>query len=150
MHQDNQINNPMKWLLLLLRFGFGILLIYASVDKIMHPHGFAVMVENYRVFGKDLSLLTAVFVPYLEAVVGILLIIGVWLEASAFINMMLFLVFLILIGQAYIRGLDISCGCFAVDETEKIGGLKLFTNILYAVFSIVLVRLIQKQSTIRE
>lgn len=108
------------------------------------------MVQNYQVIGKDLSLWTAVFVPYLEAVTGILLIAGFWLEASAWINMMLMLVFLILVGQAYFRGLDINCGCFAVEEAEKIGWFKLSTNILYAVFSIILVRFIRQRSRIRE
>gem|GEM_PF-5228971 len=37
---------------LLLRFGFGLLLLIASIDKMMHPFEFAQAVENYRVVGR--------------------------------------------------------------------------------------------------
>ncbi|MBN1782979.1 DoxX family membrane protein [bacterium] len=134
------------WLILFLRFGFGVLLIYASVDKILHPVDFAGMVANYRVIGEDLSNWAAVFVPYLEVIVGLLLIFGVWTNAAAVINSLLMAAFLGLVTQAYIRGLDISCGCFSVEEGHVIDPLKVLTNLFYAVMSLVLVYLVFKSS----
>jgi uncharacterized membrane protein YphA (DoxX/SURF4 family) len=119
-------------LILILRLGFGFLLIYASVDKIRHPFEFAEVVENYRVFGPDLSRLVAVFVHYLEALTGLLLITGIWLDAAVSINGLLMAGFLFLVLQAFIRGLDINCGCFMVAGEAPIGLIKILENIIFA------------------
>ena len=36
-----------KWILLVLRLGFGGILIAASIDKIQHPYPFAEIVDKY-------------------------------------------------------------------------------------------------------
>ena len=132
----------MKWIVRVLRIGFGCLLIFASIDKIRHPHDFAQMVENYRVIGEGLSTWVAVFIPYLEVVVGLFLIVGIWIDAASMINMILMMVFLILVTQAYARGLDISCGCYSVEEGHIIGPFKVLTNLFYGVLSLILVLLV--------
>ncbi|OVE79054.1 hypothetical protein BVY01_03600 [bacterium I07] len=137
--------NWKHWLLLLLRIGFGLMLIAASIDKIRHPMPFAEVVENYRVLGEGLSRWTAVIVPCMELLVGILLLIGVWSDAAITVNVLLMFTFLILVLQAYIRGLDIDCGCFFVEGESKIGILKIIENTLFLLGSIVLYRLYSKQ-----
>lgn len=129
-------------MLFILRFGFGCLLIYASIDKIRHPHDFAQMVENYRVVDSGLADWTAVFLPYLEVLVGMMLITGFWLDAVSVTNLCLMTVFLILVTQAYIRDLDISCGCYSVEEGDMIGPKKLLVNLAYAVLGVILVVLV--------
>jgi len=125
----------------MLRIGFGCLLIYASIDKIRHPHHFAQMVENYRVVGSDLSNWTAVFLPYLEVFAGFMLITGFWQNTAAVINLCLMTVFFILVTQAYIRDLDISCGCYSVEEGDVIGPWKIVINLIYMMLSAALVML---------
>jgi uncharacterized membrane protein YphA (DoxX/SURF4 family) len=134
------------WTVRLLRFGFGILFIYASIDKVIHPADFAVMVENYRVVGEDLSNWVAIFIPFLEIITGILLILGIWTDAVSVITLGLMTIFLILVSQAYFRGLDISCGCFDAEEGHVIGLLKLLTNLFYTIMSLVLVYLVFKST----
>ena len=121
-------------LILILRIGFGVLLIYASVDKIRHPFEFSEVVENYRVLGPDLSRWVAVFIPYLEALTGLLLITGIWLDAAVSINGLLMVGFLFLVLQAFLRGLDINCGCFTVQGEAPIGIIKIMENIMFAGF----------------
>jgi len=133
-----------QWGLFFLRTGFGFLLVYASLDKILHPSDFAQMTENYRVIGKDLSNWVAVFIPYLEIVVGLLLLAGIWLDAASMINMILMFVFFVLVLQAYFRGLDISCGCYSVEEGHVIGPVKLLTNFIYVLLSALLVKAVFK------
>lgn len=131
------------WIPRILRMGFGLLLLYAAIDKVRHPLDFAQMVENYRVVGEDLSYWIAVFIPFLEIIVGLLLISGFWKQTAAIINMVLMIVFLALVTQAYIRDLDIHCGCFSTaEEGNVIGPLKIFTNLLYGILSILLVHLL--------
>jgi len=127
-----------KWLILFLRWGFGLLLIFAAVDKIRHPFEFAEAVENYRIFGADLSRWIAVWIPTLEVVVGLFLILGIWQDAFILLNMILMTLFLLLVMQAYARGLDVRCGCFFVEGESKIGLLKIFENSIFTALSILL------------
>ena len=130
-----------KWLIIVLRLGFGSLLIFASIDKIQHPHAFAEIVENYRVLGEGLSRWVAVWIPYLEALTGLLLILFIWKEATAVMNCLLMVIFLILVSQATLRGLDIRCGCFFVEGESTIGLLKILENLIYAVLAFLLMKL---------
>lgn len=137
--------NWQKALFLILRLGFGILLIIASVDKLFHPQGFAVAVDNYRVVGEGLSRWVAIWIPYLEAITGLFLIIGLWLDAAVLINAILMLVFLALVSQAWARGLDITCGCFAVEGDTPIGLWKILENLGFLLGAVFLFLLSQKQ-----
>ena len=50
----------------------------------------------------------------------------IWLDASIVIIAFLMTVFTSLVTQAFARGLDISCGCFAVaEDAPKIEWLKI-------------------------
>ena len=133
-----------------LRLGFGVLLIVASVDKILHPVAFAQAVENYLVFGEGISRWAAVWIPYLEAVTGVFLVAGIWIDAAVLVNVFLMISFLLMVLQARIRGLDIYCGCFAVEgENTGIGILKIMENTAYAGLSILLVMVTQKTRKIK-
>lgn len=131
-----------KEAVLLLRVGFGAMLIYASVSKLADPFAFSVAVRNYGVVGADLARVTAVLLPSLELVTGVLLLFGIWTGAAALLNALMMWGFLAMVTQAFIRGLDISCGCFHMDE-GKISVGKLVFNLLLAFISLVLLRLIR-------
>jgi uncharacterized membrane protein YphA (DoxX/SURF4 family) len=134
-----------------LRIGFGLLLCYAAIDKIRHPLQFAGIVENYRVFNTELSLWAAAIVPYLEMITGLLLITGIWIDAASMINTLFMSLFFIMVTQAYLRGLDIHCGCFSTgEEGASIGLIKVSTNLLYMFMSIILLILISRSTAIGE
>lgn len=133
-----------QWIFRLLRFGFGGILVYAALNKIPHPYEFASIIENYRVFGEGLSRWIAVWIPYLELIVGLLLIIGIWLDAASLINAGLMFIFLVLVTQAYIRHLDIDCGCFSVEKSEPIESIKILENIGYLCGSLLLLNWIHR------
>jgi uncharacterized membrane protein YphA (DoxX/SURF4 family) len=50
--------------------------------------------------------------PILEVVVGLMLVVGLLVRASAVVSAVLFLAFVIGIASAWARGLQIDCGCF--------------------------------------
>jgi len=104
------------------RWAVGLIFIYASADKLLHPSAFAVAVYNYRILPGSFINLVAITLPWLELVCGILLIIGLFPRAAALILSVLLVVFFSALAAAIYRGIDISCGCFTVSTAaEKIG-----------------------------
>lgn len=95
------------------RIVLGIVFIYASYDKILHPAAFAKIIHNYQILPDELVNLAAIFLPWLELAIGFLLIIGIWLPGSVFIGNLLLIIFFSAIIYNKVRGLDISCGCFS-------------------------------------
>jgi len=103
-------------LYLCARIVLGIVFVYASYDKILHPAAFAKIIYNYRILPDELINLSAIFLPWLEFIIGSLLITGVWLPGSVFIGNILLIIFFSAILYNKVRGLDISCGCFSTSE----------------------------------
>ena len=105
---------------LLCRVILGIVLIYASIDKIVHPAEFAKAIGNYNVLPFGLENLLGIILPVLELLVGTCLVLGIMIDGSAIIAGGMMVVFIIAISQALFRGIDINCGCFKV--TVENGG----------------------------
>lgn len=49
---------------------------------------------------------------------GLSLIVGIWIKGGALILSALSFAFAVAVGSALFRGLDISCGCFSLNESE--------------------------------
>ena len=96
----------------------GALFIYASIDKVLHPEAFAKVVYNYQILPNFLINLTAIVLPWLELILGLFLIIGLFREGSVGIVTFLLVVFFGAMVFNLARGLDIHCGCF---HTSKDG-----------------------------
>jgi len=99
-------------LALTARLILGAVFIYASLDKIAHPEAFAKDVYNYQILPDALISLTAMGLPWLELVIGIFLLIGLFREGSVSIVTLLLIVFFGAMVFNLARGLDIHCGCF--------------------------------------
>jgi len=119
-----------KWLILIIRYVLGAIFIYSAYAKLQDPRGFAESIHNYRVFGLIISNWSAVLVPPLELVLGILLITGKWMEESLLMTLGLYLIFDVMITQALIRGLDISCGCFSPSNSGPVDFAKIIENLV--------------------
>lgn len=108
----------------------GAVFVYASLDKIAKPAEFARIVYHYQVIGPSAQLgyvpanLLAVVLPWTEAVVGVLLIAGVWRREAAAVAAMMLVTFMGAVGWALYQGIDIqNCGCFTVDGAGRQAGL---------------------------
>ena len=109
-----------------LRIGFhtvrlllGGVFIYASYDKILKPQAFAQAVYNYQILPDAVVNLTALVLPWLELLIGICLVIGLWLPGTTIITTGLLTLFIGALVFNLSRGLDVHCGCFS---TETIAG----------------------------
>jgi uncharacterized membrane protein YphA (DoxX/SURF4 family) len=99
-------------LFLIARLILGVVFIYASMDKIAHPAAFAKDVFNYQILPEFLINVTALVLPWLELILGIFLLIGLFREGTAWIATLLLVVFFGAMVFNLARGLDIHCGCF--------------------------------------
>jgi hypothetical protein len=63
--------------------------VYASYDKILHPLAFAEIVYNYQILPDVLVNLVALFLPWIELLVGLSLIVGMWLPGALLISNLL-------------------------------------------------------------
>lgn len=108
------------FLRIVVRVILGFLFLYAALDKITNPQKFAEIIYNYRLLPVELLNLCAVVVPWLEAFIGLALLLGIWVETAAFLLSGITVFFIILIISAILRGLDIECGCFSLDTTGSL------------------------------
>jgi uncharacterized membrane protein YphA (DoxX/SURF4 family) len=96
----------------LIRLILGAVFVLASVDKIIHPAAFAQAIYNYQILPDVLINLTAIILPWLELLLGIMLIAGLWLPgATVLVNLLLLAFFAALVFNVA-RGLNVHCGCF--------------------------------------
>lgn len=99
-----------------VRLSLGAVFAVASVDKILHPAAFAQAVYNYQVLPDAFINLTAIILPWLELLLGLLLIGGRWLPGAAILTNLLLLVFFGALVFNVSRGLDVHCGCFSTSS----------------------------------
>ncbi len=105
---------------LLPRILLGIIFIYASYYKIIDPISFSKNIHNYHLVPIWTENLAALIIPWLELIIGINLIFGVFIEGSRIIIISLLIFFIFILSQAAIRGIDVHCGCFqAIDDLAK-------------------------------
>ncbi len=104
---------------LLLRLALGGVFIAASVDKILHPAAFASIVRDYKVLPDALSNVTALVLPWLELVLGLQLLAGVWRASALVLANLLLLLFWTTLVVNYFRGLDVGCGCFSTSADQQ-------------------------------
>lgn len=106
---------------LALRLAVGITYLVAAPHKILHPEAFAQATFNYRILPAIFLHPVAFYLPWLELVAGLALIIGVQRRGAALFSTVMTLVFIAGISAALMRGLDISCGCFTVENGHSVG-----------------------------
>ena len=114
--------NWTRYAFLLSRLFLGGIFVYASYDKILHPVPFAEIVYNYQILPDVLVNLASLFLPWLELLVGLSLIMSIWLPGAVLICNALLLIFFTTLLFNMARGLDIDCGCFTVSVGGSSGG----------------------------
>ena len=123
----NIISND--YLLLIARVVVGFLFILVGVGKIADPQLFAKEIANYRILPEFLVNITAIVLPWIELVSGLLLISGIRLKANAVIIGSMLLMFNIFVISAWARGLNINCGCYSNIAEQTVGLAKVLENI---------------------
>lgn len=109
---------------LALRLSLGGVFLWAGVTKVFNPTDLLVAIYEYELgLPESLIRALAVILPWIEVLCGLSIMTGVWRETGLTLSALMLAVFLLATGQAWIRGLEISCGCFgALDEGGSLLG----------------------------
>lgn len=119
------LSNP--YTVLICRLVVGYIFISFGANKIYDPSVFAKEISNYSVAPEWSINLIAIILPWVELVVGMLFLFGIKLKTNALISAVLLVFFMSMVGYAWARGLDISCGCSATNPM-KVGLPKILEN----------------------
>ena len=99
-----------------LRLGLGGMFLYSAWGKIQDPGTFQTMVDNYRMLPTYVTALFSVTMSMAELLVGSMFLFTKWTREAAFATAIMLAMFIVALGQAQVRGRDISCGCFSESE----------------------------------
>ena len=103
--------------LLVGRLLLGAVFLYAAYTKLRQSWlVFAMAIDAYQLLPSWAVLLLARVIPWLELVLGVLLLSGFLLRYVATSASVLLSVFFAVMVRAYVKGLGIDCGCFGVGE----------------------------------
>lgn len=110
-------SKPLRIALLVLRLALGAVFLYAAWTKLRQPWMlFAMSVDAYHVLPQWAVIAVARGLPWLELLLGLLLISGFWRRIAMVGVSGLLLVFFGLMVRAYAQGQTIDCGCFGPGE----------------------------------
>ena len=99
---------------IILRIAIGSIFIVSGLGKLLSPYqDFLYVIQAYQLLPSWAEVLTAMVFPWIEFFVGIFVVLGLWTSWSLRGALVLFGVFVVVVGLALIRGLPLeSCGCF--------------------------------------
>ena len=123
------------YLAFVFRLCVGGFFIYASMSKIPYPAQFAEATANYRLVPYWLLNPVAVFLPWVEFICGLFLVIGFTSRASAVLIGLLLVMFNIMVLINMYWGAPITCGCYDT-VGEPIGWKKIIENLILLLLTI--------------
>jgi uncharacterized membrane protein YphA (DoxX/SURF4 family) len=104
-------------LALVLRIVLGAILVYSAWSKLKDSWAlFAMAVDSYQVLPLWAVQWVARTLPWVELLIGVLLIVGRWMRVATVACSVLLLVFFGLMVRAHLKGMEINCGCFGPGE----------------------------------
>ncbi len=105
-------------LALVLRVLMGAWFVYAGGLKIFVAglDRFVLDIENYRLVSGQLAVGVGYTIPWLEVIGGLCFMMGILRKGAWWVMFGLVMAFVVSVGSAWARGLDISCGCLGGSE----------------------------------
>jgi putative oxidoreductase len=133
---SNFINNMSygNGLTTVLRIAMGLLFIYSGFFKAVDPENFGKVIILYDISPEILVPYAAIVFPFIELVIGLLLLFGFRIKASSFLSIILMIFWIILISISIYRGKSFDCGCFELNQfgiTEEVGFTAVFRDIVF-------------------
>jgi len=107
-----------RWAYLAVAVVLGAIFVYASAGKLADPRPFVTIIWNYRLLPPGPVNLVAIFLPWLELLVGIGLIVGFKRRAAAAWATAMLAGFTVALLINAMRGLDVACGCFSTSSED--------------------------------
>ena len=121
----------------IIRIAIGCMFIYSSLPKIRHPYDFLSSVYSYELVGPKLGMFVAMTLPWLEVIVGVCLVGGVFVSGALLASAAMAAMFTFVLGSAMYHSLNITCGCFGASSTEIVGISTLLRAAIIGLLSVV-------------
>jgi uncharacterized membrane protein YphA (DoxX/SURF4 family) len=136
------------------RLVLGAIFIYAGFAKLLMPNThlwpyfflkfsvstnltmFQQQVESYQMLSPGAASLLAHTLPFVEIVVGLMLIVGWGLRIWASIVTLIMVGFLAVVTRAYLLHMDINCGCFGTPE--KLTGMTVVRDATFSALAVLM------------
>jgi hypothetical protein len=98
----------------LLRIAIGGIFIVSGFGKLLSPYqNFLYVIQAYQFLPSRGEVLGAQIFPWVELLIGVFVVLGLWTSWSLRGALVLFGLFVVVVGQALISGLPLeNCGCF--------------------------------------
>jgi uncharacterized membrane protein YphA (DoxX/SURF4 family) len=97
---------------LVARLTLAAVFLVSGFLKAADPAETKVAVKAYQLLPDSVAEVVAAVLPYLEIATGVLLLLGLATRLAGVLSALLLIAFLIGVGSAAARGLNIDCGCF--------------------------------------
>ena len=146
--------NTRRAIIWLGRLVLGGIFIYAGFSKLLMPNNhlwpmfvlkfsismnissFAQQVESYKMISHEASQVVAQTLPFVEIVLGLLLLTGWRLRIWATAITVIMAAFLAVVTRAYLLHMDINCGCFGTPE--KLTGMTVVRDAAFTVLALLM------------
>lgn len=116
MARPPQLNG---WILRLIRIVLAGFFIVAGGLKIVDPKSLTAAIETYQVLPYSFAVLLSLYMPWLEVLAGLGVLFKQFYSGSLLIIGALLLLFTVALVQGWVRGLDVTCGCFGNTDQEN-------------------------------
>ena len=131
----------MSYIIILKGF-LGIVIALSGILKLFDLKSFYRVILKIGFFRGSLYILNKVLaysLPFIEIIVGILLLLNTYIKTSSFILLLMFIVSLIGVCYAYWKHKKIeNCGCWGNFIKVPINKWKIFENIIWQILSLIL------------
>jgi hypothetical protein len=103
-----------NFMFILLRIVIGGVFVASGLGKLLSPYqNFLYVVQAYQLLPSGGEVLVAQIFPWIELITGIFVLLGLWTPWGLRGALLLFNIFVLVVGQALLRGLPLAdCGCF--------------------------------------
>jgi putative oxidoreductase len=116
-----------------LRLLAGGVFLVAGALKVLDPARFAADIDHFRLLPYFAVAPLALYLPWLEIICGLAMFVSALRRSALVLLLALTVVFIAAITSAWMRGLDIRCGCFGAASTAPLAYDLVFDVILSGV-----------------
>jgi len=110
------LRNP--WLHRVLGLVLGAIFLYAAHAKILDPRPLVTIIWNYRILPPGPINVMALYMPWMELLVGLALVTGFKRRGAAVWATVLLLAFSAALLVNALRGVNVACGCFSTSAED--------------------------------
>jgi uncharacterized membrane protein YphA (DoxX/SURF4 family) len=131
------------WPALVCRVFLGGLFLFAGYLKLRDVQLFANAVAGFKILPQSLIAFSAYALPWVEIVMGLCLLVGIWTRAAATMTVLLLITFIAAVLSVVFRGLDTKCSCFGKVEwpcVGEVGYCQVFRNLFLIACAIPILR----------